>query len=233
MVVQKPYTATKPEPTGTANYCPQAFNAYFSAETWSSAVRGALGHARGHPWVDARRTLVLGFSEGALIASMLAGAEPTVSHVALLGALGPTQYFDFVAGAYRDASTDEERRDKLLALEAQRQKIDAAPDSSTDFAWGHPYKRWSSFFKISSIQHLAASQARVYIVSGMQDRNVPILSTEVLASELLAAGRDVTLRRLPGAGHSLVGEGRPWSDADPEYDRILDWFDRAREAGGR
>lgn len=225
MVVKKPYTASKPVPTGTKNYCPREFNEYFTAETWSNAIQVAFRHARELPWVDAKRSLVLGFSEGATIASVLAGSEPGVTNVALIGATGPTQYYDFVVAAYRGASDDDEVQKKLTELDVQRAKIAASPDSADEFAWGHPYKRWSSFFRASSTQHLLKSKAKVYIVSGMQDKNVPILSTETLASELITAGHDVSIRRIPRAGHNLFIEGGSWSDSDPEYHRILKWFD--------
>jgi len=225
MVVKKPYTASKPAPTGTKNYCPLDFNEYFTAETWSTAVQVAFRHARQLPWVDSKRSLVIGFSEGATIASVLASSEPSITNVALVGATGPTQFYDFVVAAYRGASDDDEVQRKLTDLEAQRIKIAASPNSADEFAWGHPYKRWSSFFRTSSTQHLLKSKARVYIVSGMQDKNVPILSTETLASELITAGHDVSIRRIPRAGHNLFAEGGAWSDSDPEYHRILKWFD--------
>lgn len=228
MVVKKPLSMERAGPSGTANSCPQEFNEYFTAENWSRDVNLALDHALKRPWIKSGGTLIVGVSEGATIASMIAGTNRKVSHVALIGASGPTQFYDFIVSAYRSSSSDKEAKAKLEDLEITRKKIFDAPDSSVEFAWGHPYKRWTSFFRNSSTQHLLRSSASIYIVSGMQDKNVPILSTESMASELVTAGHNVTLRRIPTANHILVPEGGSWADSDPEYYRILDWFGSVR-----
>ncbi len=112
----------------------------------------------------------------------------------------------------------------LEDLDAKRAAIAAAPQDSTRFEWGHPYKRWSSFFASSSADNLARSAARVYVVSGMADTSVPILSTEVLYAELIRKGRDITMRRILGGNHALMREGEPVRDVEGEYDRIVRWY---------
>lgn len=228
MVVNKPYgPAERPAKEGDgALSCPRQFNDYFSLDSWVHHLRLALAHARKLPFVDARRMLVFGVSEGATVAAALAGGDPGITDVALVGASGPTQLFDFVLGAYKAPGSDTDISARLDELDATRKQIFAKPDSTTDFAWGHTYKRWSSFFRGSSSANLLKSQARVYIASGMQDRSVPILSTESMLSELQAAGRDVTMRRVPDAGHSLLPDGAPFDLLDAEYARILRWYER-------
>ncbi len=228
MVVNKAFVPkTPPAGQGTATACPDQFNAYFTLENWVRDLRRAFDHAQQLPWVKPGPVLVLGISEGATVAAALAAADGRASDIALIGASGPTQLYDFVLNAYSNSSSDEETSRKLDELEAQRKRIMAAPDSAKDFAWGHPYKRWSSFFRASSTSNLLKSQARIYIVSGMRDVNVPILSTESMASELIAAGRDVTLRRVPYAGHDLMPPGAQVSAPHAEYTRILAWFEQA------
>ncbi|MES2015844.1 MAG: prolyl oligopeptidase family serine peptidase [Pseudomonadota bacterium] len=228
MVVNKPYAPKEhPYNDGTATACPREFNDYFALDSWVRHVRLALAHARQLPWVDTRRALVVGVSEGATTAAALAGLDPQVSDVALLGGSGATQLYDFVLGAYQGPGGDSGASARLDALEVTRKQIYAKPDSGTDFAWGHSFKRWSSFFRASASANLLKSAARVYIASGMQDHNVPILSTEVMASELLAAGRDVSIRRVPNAGHNLMPDGSSYEAMEAEYQRILAWYEQA------
>ena len=80
--------------------------------------------------------------------------------------------------------------------------------------------------RASSTQSLLKSQARVYIVGGMKDTSVPILSGEAMAAELLGAGHDVTLRRIPNAGHNLLPAGAAAGNMWPEYQRIVEWYAR-------
>jgi pimeloyl-ACP methyl ester carboxylesterase len=229
MVVNKPFVPKdKPSRDGVATACPGQFNDYFTLENWVRDLDLAFDHAQHLPWVTPGKALAIGISEGATAAAALAAQDSRLSGVALMSGSGIGQFYDFVVNAYKSASTDDEARQKLDELEAIRKRIFATPDSASDFAWGHPYKRWSSFFRASPTASLLKSQSRVYIVSGMQDNSVPILSTETMASELVAAGRDVTMRRIPNAGHDLLPPGGQPPQLWPEYQRIIDWFEQVK-----
>jgi pimeloyl-ACP methyl ester carboxylesterase len=226
MVVDKPYAPpAPPADQGGATACPSAFNDHFSMDSWLVALKTALGHALALPHVDRSRVLVIGVSEGATMAAALARDLPEISHVALLGATGPSQYYDFVVKAYAQGADDSDRLRRLQELDAIHAAIAADPRSGSKFAWGHPYKRWSSFFKESSLDNLARSKAHVYIVSGMRDTNVPTLSTEVLYAGLKTRGRDVEIRRIRGAGHDLLQPGAGYGELEKEYAAILRWFE--------
>lgn len=228
MAVDKPYQSEAPQQgqPGTAIGCGGAFNQHFSYDAWLATLQRALRHALARPEVDARRVLVIGFSEGATMAAGLARAVPAITDVVLVGATGPTQLFDFASAIHASGAPDADKLRQLQELDATFKAIRAEPASTGKFAWGHTYLRWSSFFAQSTAANLAQSQARVYLASGMQDKNVPILSTEVLYAHLQAQGRDVTFRRVPGAGHSLAPDGRPVPEAQPEYDAFMAWFER-------
>ena len=228
MVVDKPY-APKDKPVGDGGSiiaCPTEFNEYFTYENWVRHLGRAYDHAAQQPWVRAGSSLVLGVSEGATAAAGLAEKEGRVTNVAMVSGSGPSQLFDFVAGAYAAGGSDDDIQARLDEVEATREKIAAAPDDAKTLAWGHPYKRWASFFRTSSTQSLLKAQAKVYIVGGMKDKNVPILGAEAMASELLGAGHDVTMRRVPKAGHNLLPAGAPAGNMWPEYQRIVEWYAR-------
>lgn len=232
MAVDKPYQSDEPQqgPPGSAIGCAGAFNAHFSYDLWLATLKSALRDALARPEVDARRVLVIGISEGAPMAAGLARDLAAVTDVALVGANGPSQLFDFAAAAYRSLGSDDERLQRLRAIDAAFDAIHADPASTSKFEWGHTYLRWSSFFAQSTAANLAPSHARVYLVSGMQDNSVPIVSAEVLYAQLRVQGRDVTFRRVPGASHGLLQEGKPpqnaWDDVKTEYDAIMAWFER-------
>jgi pimeloyl-ACP methyl ester carboxylesterase len=223
VAVEKPFSGmASGRSGGTAVPCGAQFNADFTAERWMAALQSALHDARKSPWVDGRRTLIFGFSEGAVMADLLAGRDDSVTDVIAIGGSGTTQLFDFVALTYRrgfDTSVG------LADIERNVEAINANPDSSTQFAWGHPYKRWSSFFRIDPGAELLRSKARVYIAFGTADESTPALSEEVAIARLRLAGRDVTVRRVPNAGHSLSDSVRTnYQDMDKEFRAALAWF---------
>lgn len=232
MAVDKPYQSNEPQqgPFGSAIGCAGDFNAHFSYETWLATLKAALRHALSRPEVDARRVLLIGVSEGAPMAASLAREFPEVTDVALVGATGPSQLFDFAAGIQRSNDSDEKKIERLRELDETFSAVAADPKSTSKFLWGHTYLRWSSFFAQSTADHLAHSRARVYLASGMQDKAVPILSTEVLYARLRVQGRDVTFRRVPNAGHGLVKDGLSREEAGTagvaEYDAIMAWFEK-------
>lgn len=224
MTVNKPYSPNElPEP-GAAIKCPTKFNDYFDLDTWTRDLALAVAHARKLPWVKSGPMLVIGVSEGATAAASLASRDQNISNVALIAGSGPTQFYDLVVNAYRTTSNDAETLKKLEQLEVDRQRILASPKSGKDFIWGHSYKRWSSFFRTSSTLSLLKTNSKLYLVAGMQDGSVPILSTEAMAAELVAAGHSVKLRRLADVGHELVPANSPHETLWAEYQRILDWF---------
>ena len=228
MAVDKPYQSDEPQQgeRGSAIGCAGDFNKHFSYGSWLATLKTAVRHALSRPEVDSRRVLVIGISEGATMAAGLARAIPEITDVVLVGVNGPTQLYDFAANIYRSNGSDEEKLRQLQEVDATFTAIRADPASGSKFAWGHPYLRWSSFFAESPAENLAHAKARVYLASGMQDRNVPILSTEVMYAQLRAQGRDVTFRRVPSGGHDLAPVGRPIPEAQKEFDAFMAWFDQ-------
>jgi predicted esterase len=227
MAVDKPYQSDEPpKGEGGATGCAAAFNGHFSYESWLATLKQALRHALTRPEVDTTRVLVFGFSEGGPMAAGLARVLPEVTDVVLAGSNGPTQLYDFAVNIYRSTDSDEVKLLRLQEVDAIFRAISADPRSTTKFAWGHTYLRWSSFFAQSTAENLAHSKARIYLVSGMQDNSVPILTTEAMYAQLRAQGRDVTFRRVPMAGHNLVPDGKPMPEAQKEYDAFMAWFER-------
>lgn len=205
--------------------CSATFNEDFTADSWREALTAALAAARKLPQADNRRTLVFGHSEGAVMAALLAGRDPTITDVVAVGMTGDNQLFDMVTLAYRKPGSTAIRLQAVEDAYATARDILADPDSATELAWGHPYKRWSSFFRYSVVEELLRSKARLYIAAGTEDGSVPILSSEFAIQRLVLAGRDVTVRRVADADHVLMtAEDQSWAGLDAEYARARAWF---------
>lgn len=223
VAVEKPFSGSNAgSPGGTAVSCTPEFNEDFTAERWLIALQAVLADARRASWVDSRRTLLFGFSEGAVMASLLAARDPAITDVISVSGSGTTQVFDFVARAYRlcfDASAC------LSEVERNVDAINANPQSATEFAWGHPYKRWTSFFRVDPGEELLRSKARIYMAFGTADDSVAPLSAELAIAKLRLARRDVTVRRVANGGHTLSDSTRTtFRDLDRELRTALDWF---------
>lgn len=220
MAVEKPYAGVV-QNEGQRG-CSSKFYDDFSAESWLSALSGGIEDARKKLGGKAKRTLVMGASEGATMAALLASHEEKISDVILIGASGTTQIFDFIARDY-DKCFDVSKC--LGVLDDELSEIYLDPLSTNKFKWGHTHKRWSSFFKVDPSNELLKSDARLYLVFGTADDATPPISQEIIYAKMKAAGKDITVRRVADAGHGLMGPYDQTMDGlDRELRSALNWF---------
>jgi pimeloyl-ACP methyl ester carboxylesterase len=109
LVVEKPgvnYLDQSKQP-GAAEGCRPEFLQEHTLDRWAEAVNTAIKAAHELPQIDATKTLVVGHSEGGLVAARVAALNAKITHVASLAGGGPTQLFDLVetAGAQSGSAT--------------------------------------------------------------------------------------------------------------------------------
>ena len=224
LAVEKPFSGQKQNAQGNSveHVCSSQFHNDFTVESWvkalNVAIEGALTKLKKKP----KQILVFGFSEGAGIASQLAMINSSVTHVISSGGSGVSQMYDFIASAYQNCFDRSECINQAYSI---LEKILKDPNSSTKFAWGHPYKRWTSFFRLDPSENLLKSKAKVYLVFGTSDSATPALSQEIIAAKLKSSGRDITVRRISGANHNLQTFKRPeLEELNIEYNLAFKWF---------
>jgi uncharacterized protein (TIGR03067 family) len=232
LVVEKPGVrfGDRPKQPGSAEEGSLEFRREHILPRWVEAVNAALKASQQLPEVDWTRTLVIGHSEGGIVAAHVSAANPLLTHVALLAAGGPSQLFDLVELAAQRRQPDE----TPVAAEARVQeiydgwaKVLADPDNADKLWLGHPYRRWSSFLKTSPQEGLLASQAAVFLAHGTADQSVPVASFDVLRAELAARGRDLTAERLDGCDHGFRKSDAPPGSFDgfqALLGRVVEWF---------
>ncbi len=220
-----------PNPPGTAEHASDEFLKEHTLPRWAGANEAALVAIWTVPGIDKSRTLVIGHSEGAVVAARVAADLPQVTHVAPLAGAGPTQLFSLAEIAARPQPVDQpgdadKRRDKVFA---DWKLIQADPESISKFWMGHPCRRWSTFCQDNSITELLRSRAKVYLAHGAEDQSSYIGDLDVTRAELAAHGRDFVAERIPGADHSYrpsKSERTPGKPKELEelLDRITTWF---------
>ncbi len=219
LAVEKPGARGTSEPPvgGTAEGCPQAFLEEHTVERWAEALVAALAAARLQADVVADRTLVIGHSEGGVLAARLARLDPKVRHVALLASPGPDPVEELILWG---EGRKRPRADTAVLIA----RVRAAPDSATDLVLGHPHRRWSGFLSADPVADLIGSSAKVFAAQGDADANWPIAAHDALVRRLRAGGREVTALRLAGADHSLNASGqRPPEGMTEVFRKIVAW----------
>ncbi|MDX2148810.1 MAG: alpha/beta hydrolase fold domain-containing protein [Planctomycetota bacterium] len=231
LIVEKPGVQflDNPQPPGAASGCAQEFLEQHTAERWRDALLAALRGALARPDVDPSHVLVVGHSEGGDMAAHVAAAEDRVTHVGVLCAGSPTQLFD-LAELHRaqqgpDDSDEAAREQRLEQVYEAWSRILADPDSTDKHEWGHPHRRWSSFMRLSPMESLIQSKAKVYLAYATNDRAVPAVATDLTRAMLVAKGRDVKVERRVGEDHGFSKPGeRPGEGFSEVLANVLGWW---------
>lgn len=231
VIVEKPGVSlgdAPSDPGGAIEASPE-FRIEHTLDRWVEAVHAAVQASRGLSGVESERILVIGHSEGGIVAAKLAAKHDLITHVAVLAGGGPSQLYSLLTLA-RDGtffgriSTDPGER--VAYVLEQWTLIQSDPDNVERLFFGHPYRRWSSFLSTSTMEQLLRTEAKMFVAQGTEDRAVAVESFEILRAELLARGKDATFRRVTGADHNFVidrdGERTDvWGDAMNE---LMSWF---------
>ncbi len=214
-----------PKQPGTATEGSRKFLLEHTLPRWAEANAAALKAVLSQPEIDSSRVLVMGHSEGGLVAARVAAEMPAVTHVAPLGCGGVTQLYSLAELARRSAPAGQGAA-AMQSVYDQWAKIQAKPESIEDFWMGHPYRRWSTFLRHSVVAELMRSHSRIYIAQGTADEADAISAFDVMHAELLALGRAVTAERIEGGDHSFSATGAPGQpDAILKvFGNVLDWF---------
>jgi pimeloyl-ACP methyl ester carboxylesterase len=230
VVVEKPGVEYLAQPQGGCEEM-EEFNREHTLERWAEANEAAIRAVGALPGIDNRRTLVIGHSEGGLVACRVARDLPeVVTHVASIAGGGLSQLFDILALARRGeffdrVSDDPERRVQHVIDEWKA--IQADPMNDRKFFFGFAWRRWSTFLASSPLEELADVPARIYIAQGTADLAVDVASADALHAHLLARNKPVQYDRVEGGDHSFRIEGKPEVDGWEElFGRIGEWFDR-------
>ena len=224
MAVEKPFSGVKIDAKGDSVEfdCTKDFHQDFTVESWTQTLTMAMTEAIKKLGYRPRKILLFGQSEGAGIASELAAINTSVTHVITTGGSGTTQLYDFVVFAYQNCFN---RSACVEQAYVQLDDISKDPQSVTRFAWGHPYKRWSSFFRLDPAENFMKSNAKIYVMFGTADVATPALSQEIIAAKLKSSDKDITVRRIPDANHMLQYSNHSnLDDLDKEYRLAFDWF---------
>jgi pimeloyl-ACP methyl ester carboxylesterase len=167
--------------------------------------------------------LVIGVSDGGPIAAKVAAKSKSVSHVALISGGGDNQLEELLLSPPTNGGFEERDNDRVENVFQMLSEVLRSTDGA-EVLFGHPVKRWKSAFAISVRGALRESPAAVYLVGGTHDESVPIASTDLLAANLIRAGKSLVFERIPGADHGLrTNSADPTARRQKAIRSIINW----------
>jgi pimeloyl-ACP methyl ester carboxylesterase len=156
-------------------------------------VRTEILWLRKHSQVRGQRIALVGYSEGGLVATIVASSDPSIA--AIVSLAGPGVPGPEVARYQISAAVT---RDTTIAVASREAEIERQlADSLT--------VRERSYLQLDPLAYARRAHCPALILQGANDLHVPLRSAERLAWAMRNGGnKDVTVRIFPGVSHSLL-----------------------------
>lgn len=194
--------------------CSREFDAQNTAPEITTRNREALNA------VIARRGKVdalFGVSEGGNVAAALAGENPRVGRLVVIGSGGMS-----MRESLRILAKRTELPVSSEQLQASFEEIAAEPDSLDKRFLGLPFRYWSSSLDVDPSPLYRRVSQPTYILFGERDQSVPVESVQKLRDDPAIRKQGKTVEIVPGASHTLTRSG---VDLKPElFTKINAWL---------
>lgn len=226
LIVEKPgvqYLQTGPS---------KSFDHKFSLESWAETIVKVISYTLKNEQIAKDKVLVIGHSEGGLVASRVARLlNDQVSNVAILAGEGPTQLYSLYKFAADGTffNTKEHNMpsaaERVNYLERTWKEIVSNPNNTEKKFMGFTYLRWSSMLSTSVMEEVAHFDNKILLVQGTDDKNVHSETAIISFTTLLSKGKDVQLEMIENADHSFTISGKPSLDGwKLTLTKVIDWF---------
>lgn len=177
--------------------CGNEFNIANKPDQWyadlEEFVRFQLAASARRP----RNVALVGVSEGALVASMVASRVPEVTHLGIIG-----------SGAYplrKALAAAQVTKDGNIDIAKEWEDIKADPTNIQKTKYGHPYRWWVSVLDIDPTPNYLRLGIPILIGIGEKDESHPAESALLLQDRFREMNKNnLTIRVYPGANHRLA-----------------------------
>jgi hypothetical protein len=182
-------------------------------------ARAMAASLKRHPSIDPSRIAVVGHSEGACIASMLASVDPQIAACVIMAGASTTLDALMIEQIEYQATFDElDEASRSIAadlLPAVKQFVQDARDGKGSSVVPGNLQWLREHMQIDPVGQVRAVRAPILIVQGEKDLKVKPYHAEVLAEAARSAGnRSVAVVRLPNTTHEFL----EWPYGNPGFD---------------
>ena len=170
--------------------------ASFTISDKADDVRTEVAWLRKKTGIDPKRIMLVGYSEGGMIAPTIASKDPSIAAVITLAGPGvpgmEVAKYQVEQPILKDPTIPESDRAKEFTKQLAEALKDLTPHETT-------------FLKTDPMEYDWQVRCPVLIIQGATDATVPVRSAERIAFSMRSSGNsDVTLRIFPGVSQSLL-----------------------------
>lgn len=153
-----------------------------------------------------KNIVLIGASEGALVAAKIAQINSNITHLGLIGSGGSSlrNYMKLLG----------RKRLFFFNVDSNLSSIAKYPYSLKDKVWGHTYRYWSSILDVDLREILPELEINIVIAMGEEDKYVPVETLDPLQEKFKKLGKNnLIVLRYSGADHKLYSQGKSKSYA--------------------
>jgi len=178
-----------------------------TSANFADDVRAQVDFLRERRDIDPSRIVLVGHSEGGMIAPMVAATDPRIAGIVLLAGTGKRGdaiiAYQVDQGLEGDVTLTDEARAKARAAQQEAMRKAIAGDASAPEALRNPWMRY--FLGYDPLPTIRKVRQPILILQGELDRQVTADQADMLAKAAREAGnRDVTARVFPGLNHLFL-----------------------------
>lgn len=195
-------------------HCSEVYN---RTDYLGGRVNDALEFIEAEPHLkslDLHSVAILGFSEGGVVAPVVASRSGKIGWLAIAGSGGLSQSEEFLILSGRKVEQPSRfySREQLFDTYAA---IKADPDNTDKDFFGHPYRYWSSHLFYDPLPTFAELSIPILVAMGEKDDSVPIESGRMLQDYFAShPNNKFTFIEYMDAGHALRA---PHKDNLPDF----------------
>ena len=219
--------------------CSQEFIKYYTKENRVSDINIVINYLHDHDISNQKELIIIGHSEGSMIAPSVAVINSKVTHIALFGFSATHGLLDFLISQRIQLESnkidEKEFHENYDWLVSTFKDVYQNREPGREL-FGHTHKRWLSFSFEKSLDDLLRVEAPIFLGIGSSDRSAPPLGSDIVIEEFIKAGKDnITYKNYVGFDHAFMkkDKGKTYYGHSEIFVDILEWIRKTKKTRDR
>ncbi len=187
--------------------CSQEYIEHATKESRGNDVSTVIDYLNDHNIYNQKELVIIGHSEGSMVAPYVAAINSKVTHIVLLGYSATHGLLDFLINQRGELETNKISESEFLEnydwLIGKFKDVYQHGDSLKEL-FGHTYKRWNSYSFGVTLEDLMKVDVPIFLGIATSDHSAPAIGSDIVVAEFIKAGKNnLTWKNYIGFDHGF------------------------------